>query len=386
MDLLHKGWFTEFSPDDYEAVKNGEKRLDKEMMVNYQACGNAWPGQAFSLQVEEELFHERSQYQDILVFRSKTYGNVLVLDGILQCTERDEFAYQEMLAHLAMFSHPNPTKVLIIGGGDGGVLREVLKHDCVQSVTLCEIDEMVIDVSKKYLPHMSASFDSPKLNLFIGDGIEFLKKCKGEYDVVITDSSDPIGPATSLFSEDYYKLIKESLREGGILSSQGECPWLDLKFITQLRIICVKHFPISFYAINSVPTYASALMGYLLCSKEVCECIWLHAKLIKEMLQFISTVYASIYYACSFMPTYPCGAMGYFVASKEVLRDIRIPAREISDEQVKKMKLKYYNSNVHRASFVLPQFIKEVSNIAIILFLSHLSLLNLILSFLSKLN
>lgn len=116
-----------------------------------------------------------------------------MLDGIIQCTERDEFAYQEMLAHLSMFSHPNPKKVLIIGGGDGGVLREVLKHECVESVHMCEIDEMVIDISKKHLPGMTSAFSHPKLGLFIADGFEFLKNHRNEYDVIITDSSDPIG-------------------------------------------------------------------------------------------------------------------------------------------------------------------------------------------------
>lgn len=153
---------------------------------------------------------------------SKTYGNVLVLDGIIQCTERDEFAYQEMLAHLPLFAHPNPKRVLIIGGGDGGILREVLKHSSVEHVTMCEIDDMVIEVSKKYLPGMAEQFGNSKLNLFIGDGFEFLKNHKNEFDVVITDSSDPVGPAESLFGKSYYQLLSESMKDGGILSSQGE--------------------------------------------------------------------------------------------------------------------------------------------------------------------
>ncbi|VDM49817.1 unnamed protein product [Toxocara canis] len=215
-----------------------------------------------------------------------------------------------MLAHLPMFAHPCPKKVLVIGGGDGGILREVLKHDCVESVSMCEIDEMVINASKKFLPHMSVAFNNPKLNLTIGDGFEFLKKHKNEFDVVITDSSDPIGPAESLFGKTYYELIKDSLRQGGVLASQGECPWLDTNLLRKLSRICGQLFASWAYAIGSVPTYTTGLMGY-------------------------------------------------FVCSKEEKRDLSVPAREISVVEVKKMGLRYYNSAVHRAAFVLPQFVKE---------------------------
>uniref|UniRef100_A0A1I7YRI4 Spermidine synthase n=1 Tax=Steinernema glaseri TaxID=37863 RepID=A0A1I7YRI4_9BILA len=272
MDLLQKGWFTEFSPDDLERIKNSSDGKEKQLKSDGEDMGGAWPGQAFSLQMEEVLFHEKSLYQDVLVFKSKTYGNVLVLDGVIQCTERDEFAYQEMLAHLPMFAHPNPKKVLIIGGGDGGILREVLKHDTVEHVTMCEIDKMVIDVSKKYLPHMSKEFGNSKLNLFIGDGFEFLKAHKNEFDVVITDSSDPVGPAESLFGKSYYQLLKEALRDGGVLSSQGECPWIDLDLVRKMIAFCRELFSEVRYAVASVPTYTTGTMGYLLCTNEENAC------------------------------------------------------------------------------------------------------------------
>lgn len=123
----------------------------------------------------------------------KTYGRALVLDGCIQCTERDEFSYQEMMTFLPLVTHPNPKSVLIIGGGDGGVAREVVKYPTVEKVVQCEIDEMVIDVSKKFLPFMAKGFDSPKLTLHIGDGLDFVSKHENEFDVIITDSSDPIG-------------------------------------------------------------------------------------------------------------------------------------------------------------------------------------------------
>lgn len=180
-----------------------------------------WPGQAMNLKVNQILHHEKSKYQDVLVFESSDYGNVLVLDNVIQCTERDEFSYQEMITHLAMNSHPDPKKVLVIGGGDGGVLREVVKHESVQEAVLCDIDEAVIRLSKKYLPGMSVSYQHPKVKTHIGDGFEFLKAKKNEFDVIITDSSDPEGPAESLFQKPYFELLRDALRDGGVITTQG---------------------------------------------------------------------------------------------------------------------------------------------------------------------
>ena len=139
MDLISDGWFRE--------------------------RGALWPGQAMSLQVEKVLYHKRSDFQDVLVFQSTTYGTVLVLDGLIQVTERDEFAYQEMIAHLPLFAHPNPKKVLVIGGGDGGVLREIAKHPGVEEIVICEIDKDVIEVSKKYLPSLACGYDDPRVTV-----------------------------------------------------------------------------------------------------------------------------------------------------------------------------------------------------------------------------
>jgi spermidine synthase len=124
----------------------------------------------------------------IIVFFSKSHGNVLVLDGIIQCTEFDEFAYHEMLAHVPLFAHKNPKNVLIIGGGDAGIAREVLKHSCVEKVVLCEIDPVVIEASRLYLPSISCELDNPRLEVTVTDGIEYLKTHIGEFDVIITDS------------------------------------------------------------------------------------------------------------------------------------------------------------------------------------------------------
>lgn len=153
-----------------------------------------------------------------------------------------------MITHLAMNSHPDPKKVLVIGGGDGGVLREVVKHSCVEEAILCDIDEAVIRVSKKYLPGMSVGFQHPKVQVHVGDGFEFLKNRRGEFDVIITDSSDPEGPAESLFQKPYFELLRDALRDGGVITTQG-CSlfltfpsFLSLHFTTPFFLSPIFHF------------------------------------------------------------------------------------------------------------------------------------------------
>ncbi|KAI9091838.1 Spermidine/spermine synthase [Phlyctochytrium arcticum] len=267
-----------------------------------------WPGQAMTLEVKEILHHEKSLFQDVLVFQSANFGNVLVLDGVIQCTERDEFAYQEMIAHLPLNSHPNPQKILVIGGGDGGVLREVVKHDCVTEVTLVDIDEAVPRVSKKFLPAMSVGFAHPKVKLHIGDGFQYLKDNEGAYDVIITDSSDPVGPAESLFGETFYDLMRKSLLPGGVICTQGESQWL-------------------------------------------------HLPLIKSVLENSRKIYPVVDYAWASVPTYPCGNIGFILCCNEAGRDLKTPLRSFSRE-VEAKQLKYYNKEVHSAAFALPQFTK----------------------------
>ncbi|EDV24307.1 uncharacterized protein TRIADDRAFT_57643 [Trichoplax adhaerens] len=269
----------------------------------FREFSSLWPGQAFTLQVDEILYQGRSKYQDIAVFKSKTYGNVLVLDGVIQLTERDEFSYQEMISFLPLNSHPNPSNVLIIGGGDGGVLREVVKHPAVKKVTQCEIDEDVINVSKKYLPSTSVGFQSEKVTVHIGDGLAFMKNHKSEFDVIITDSSDPIGPASSLFEKEYYELMKTALAPG--------------------------------------------------------ECQWLHLSLIKTMQNFCKTVYPVVDYAYTTIPTYPSGQIGLLLCSLDEKTNFREPLYKFSPAEVKKFNLRYYNVDVHRASFVLPEFARK---------------------------
>lgn len=261
-----------------------------------------WPGQAMTLKVKKVLHSARSKYQDVLVFESETYGNVLVLDNVIQVTERDEFAYQEMITHLAMASHPDPKRVLVIGGGDGGVLREVLKYKGVEELVLCDIDEMVIEVSKKYLPGLSAgAYENPRVKTHIGDGFEFLKKYTNYWDVIITDSSDPEGPAESLFQKNYFSLLHNSLTANGMITTQAEN-------------------------------------------------VWLHMEIIKNLKQTCSEVFATAEYAYTTIPTYPSGQIGFMVCCKDPAVNVKKAIRQPEGE------LKYYNELIHEASFVLPTF------------------------------
>ncbi|KNE71509.1 spermidine synthase [Allomyces macrogynus ATCC 38327] len=268
-----------------------------------------WPGQAMSLEVDEILHVERSLFQDVLVFKSKTYGNVLVLDGVIQVTERDEMAYQEMIAHVPLNAHPNPRRVLVVGGGDGGVLREVVKHPSVESVTLCEIDEAVPRVSRMYLPTLAAGFDHPKVTVHIGDGFEFLKDKENEFDVIITDSSDPVGPAESLFQDTFFGLLHKALTPNGIICSQGEC-------------------------------------------------IWLHLDLISRVLATTRSIFATSSYAYISIPTYPCGTIGFILSSKEANKDFATPLRTLSTEE-ENQTYRYYNKELHRAVFQVPTFVRK---------------------------
>ncbi|KAJ5938062.1 putrescine aminopropyltransferase [Penicillium verhagenii] len=282
-----------------------------------------WPGQAMNLKVKEVLHHEKSKYQDVLVFESTDYGRVLVLDNVIQCTERDEFSYQEMITHLAMNSHPNPKKVLVIGGGDGGVLREVVKHASVEEAILCDIDEAVIRVSKKYLPGMSIGFQHPNAKTHVGDGFAFLKERKNEFDVIITDSSDPEGPAEALFQKPYFELLHEALRDGGVITTQGCCS----------RFLC----SIAFALTTSPPPPHPDTPSCSPC---------------------LSRSSPSPSTPTPPSPPTPPGQIGFMVCCKDASRNVKEPLRSWTREEEDRH-CRYYSADIHRASFVLPNFARK---------------------------
>lgn len=216
-----------------------------------------------------------------------------------------------MISFLPLCAHPNPKKVLIVGGGDGGVAREISKHPLVQEICQVEIDRHVIELSRKYLPFMAEGFSSPKLTLNVCDGFEYMRQHRNEFDVVVTDSSDPIGPAENLFTESYFELLRRALKDGGIICSQAGTVWAGIEHVKQTVERCRKHFKVVEYAVTSVPTY-------------------------------------------------PTGQIGFVLGSLDETNRLREPKKVFSEEELEGMNLRYYNEEVHKAAFVLPNFVKKV--------------------------
>lgn len=273
-----------------------------------------WPGQAMSIKVEKVLYDAQTDFQRLTIFKSKDgpWGNVMVLDGAIQLTDRDEFVYHEMMAHVPLMAHPNPQHVLIIGGGDGGVLREVLKHPEVVRCDLVDIDGAVIEQSKVFFPQVAQGFFDSRANAMVGDGAAYVKDKESAYDVIIVDSSDPEGPASVLFGEEFYTNVKRCLKPNGIVCSQGESAWLHLGLIENMTTF------------------------------------------LREKMAFASVKYGMIY-----IPTYPCGSIGCLMAAKDAATDVTRPLREFSCEI--QSTLKYYDPNVHRAAFALPAFARKLN-------------------------
>lgn len=264
------------------------------------------PSFGFTVETTERLYTARSPYQQIDIYQTAHCGKLMLLDGIIQFTEYDEFAYQEMLAHLPLFAHPCPERVLVIGGGDGGILREIAKHDCIKRIDLCEIDAMVIEAAKKFVPSMSCGFDDPRVAVHIADGSKFVADKESEYDVIIVDSTDPVGPGESLFNAEFYSKMKRALKPDGVIASQSES-------------------------------------------------IYLHPAVIKRLMRINLDLFGSYNYALMLVPTYPTGTIGASVVSCS--RDVKNPVREPDASML--AKLRYYTPAIHRASFVLPKFAED---------------------------
>jgi spermidine synthase len=263
-------------------------------------------GKTIKIEIEDLLERRDSKFQRIEVYKTKPFGRMLVLDGVIMCTEFDEFAYHEMIVHVPMCIHARPQNVLVIGGGDGGSIREVLKHADVKRVDLCEIDEEVVNMSKKHLPTLACAFNDKRVTVHAEDGAKFVSDRKNEYDIIIVDSSDPIGPAEVLFSEDFYISMKASLKEDGIAVTQSESFYYHGDIVERLTGFAKKHYRVPAYYFTVIPTYPSGIIGFTLCSKK--------------------------YH----------------------------PINDYNEGRAASLKsLKYYNQAIHRASFCLPNFIKD---------------------------
>lgn len=271
-------------------------------------------GQSFI--VDEVLFESKTEHQHLIIFNNEQFGHVMALDGVIQTTEKDEFIYHEMLTHVPLFAHGNAKRVLIIGGGDGGILREVLRHPEVEHVTMVEIDAAVVDMCKQYFPkHSDGAFDDPRVNLVIADGVDFIvnnaNSENGEkFDVIISDSTDPEGPGEVLFTSRFYKGCKNSLNEGGILATQNG---------------------VSFMQIDEVKTTFNRFEG-----------------LFNDRWFYVTAV-----------PTYVGGNMTLSWGSDDA--SLRQHSVETIRERFSKANFstRYYNPELHVASFALPQYVVE---------------------------
>lgn len=261
--------------------------------------------------IDKLYFENKTDHQHLMIFHNAQLGRVMTLDGVVQTTEADEFVYHEMMTHVPMLAHGRVQRVLIVGGGDGGILREVLRHP-IDRVTQVEIDEAVVEMAKAYLPkHSAGAYDDERLDLVIADGMDFVRDCTSEFDVVIVDSTDPIGPGEVLFTDDFYGHAKRCLTEGGVLVTQNGVP---------------------FFQPDELKTTFRRLQN-----------------------QFIDA-----HFYCAPVPTYYGGFMSFGWASDNAqLR--HVPLEKIETRfAAAQLKCRYYNPPIHRASFALPQYMLDM--------------------------
>lgn len=264
------------------------------------------PSAGLSLKITKMLHDEQTPYQHIQIADSVEYGRMMILDGVFQTSVKDEWTYHEMIAHVPLMLHPHPERVLIIGGGDGGCAREVCRHECVTHVDLCDIDQRVYDLSKEYLPTIAKVLLDPpeKLHVHTGDGVAFAKTKKDFYDVIIIDCSDPIGPGEGLFSRAFYKSAFEALRKDGLIVQQSESPIVQQPEVYRVFTQMSDIFPIVRMYYSHVPLYPACMHSFMLASKV------------------------------------------YDPLTQEITRPAPSP-------------MKYYNEDIQKSCFVLPNFIKE---------------------------
>lgn len=234
---------------------------------------NLWVEEKFQdflglrFKVEKVLFSGKSEFQTVDVVETKAHGKMLLNDGLIMVTERDEFAYHDMITHVPMFVHPNPKSVLVIGGGDGGTAREVIRHPSVEKCVMVEIDGMVVDACKEFIPQTSCALDDPRIELIIGDGVQYVKECGKKFDVIIIDSTDPIGPAAPLFGSEFYADVSNCLSDNGIVVSQGESSWYALEIQQSLLKVLNGEFPHTYLYSFSNLTYPGGLWSFTFASK-----------------------------------------------------------------------------------------------------------------------
>lgn len=257
--------------------------------------------------ITETLHSQKSPIQQIDIINTKQFGRMLVLDGMVMTTDVDEFVYHEMISHVALHTHPNPQKVLVVGGGDGGAIREIVKHPSVEKAVLAEIDGDVIESCKKFFPQIASELSgNPRVDVQVIDGIKHIHENKGEYDVILVDSTEPVGPAVGLFEKGFYQGIYDALKPDGIMVAQTESPWFNRDLIKRVFKDLKSIFPITRL------------------------------------------------YTCS-IPTYPSGLWSFTIASK------KYDPLQVDPRQIKPLNTKYYTPELHFAAFTLPAFVEELT-------------------------
>lgn len=261
---------------------------------------------SIGLRIERTVHSEQTEFQGLDVVETLQYGRMLVLDGCVMTTDKDEFVYHEMLAHVGLHTHPNPKNVLVVGGGDGGVIREIIKHPTVQKAVLAEIDGRVIEVSKQYFPEIAQGLKDPRVEVEVTDGIKYVQEHPKQFDVIYIDSTDPIGPAVGLFAKEFYQSVYNALREDGLFVAQTESPFANANLIAQVH------------------------------------------RDVREIFPIVNLYLAHI-------PTYPTGMWSFTMGSKKY--------HPLDVQTCRVTGTKYYTTDVHRAAFALPPFVEEITRL-----------------------
>jgi spermidine synthase len=271
------------------------------------------PNVKFSIKVDRQLFSGQSEFQRVDVFDSKEFGRFLTLDGYMMLTEKDEFIYHEMITHVPMSVHPDVRNVLVIGAGDGGVIRELTRYSRIEHIDMGEIDPLVVEVCRTHLPKTACCLNDERLTIHYEDGLKFVRHCENEYDLIIVDSTDPFGPGEGLFTKEFYGNCYKALRDDGIMVNQHESP---------------------FYAEDATAMQRA------------------HKRIVESFP--ISRVYQA------HIPTYPSGHWLFGFASKTYH-----PTRDFTSERAVKwnalgLGTRYYNTQLHVGSFALPNYVEEM--------------------------
>jgi len=332
--ISHNFLKDEFESDFASAMEMGRgqahqmKKLDFEWTDNrdsaseieFKANRDIWfteRGNDIALSLRhkgDRLFKGQSPYQKVEVYDTFAYGRMLTLDGMVMTSEKDEYVYHEMIAHIPMQVHSNAKRALVIGGGDGGAVRELLRYEQLEEVVMVEIDGMVIEASKQFLPEIAAAFDEPRLNLKVADGIEYVKNSPdGAFDLVIVDSTDPVGPAEGLFTPEFYQHVHRILSPEGIMVTQSESPRFN-------------------------------------------------AKVFREIFDCYRDIFGPDKVHCYFasIPTYPTGTWSFSFSIKGDLHPLNQFEAERAEAFADTHSLQYYNGDIHRAAFALPGYVRKM--------------------------